>query len=73
MPNVKSRTNGLIIGIPADAAGVVGRFATKGDNELVFENPRPKQARPTAFVDETPAEFKSSDREKGDTATSEFA
>lgn len=37
MPQVKSRVNGLIINIPADAAGVVQRFATQGGNELIFE------------------------------------
>lgn len=41
MPSIKSRVNGLEIAIPADAKGVIGRFATAGGNELVFE----KQAR----------------------------
>ena len=37
MPLVRSRVNGLIINIPADAAGVINRFKTDGDNELIFE------------------------------------
>ena len=37
MPQVRSRVNGLIINIPADAAGVINRFKTDGDNELIFE------------------------------------
>ena len=37
MPQVKSAVNGLIINIPADAAGVVRRFASDGDNELIFD------------------------------------
>ena len=36
MPSIKSRVNGLIINIPADARGVVGRFKTQGGNELIF-------------------------------------
>lgn len=39
MAQIKSRVNGLTIGIPADARGVVSRFATAGGNELVFEKP----------------------------------
>jgi len=37
MPQVRSKVNGLIINIPADAAGVINRFKTDGDNELIFE------------------------------------
>lgn len=37
MPQIRSRTNGLIINIPADAAGVIGRFATAGGNDLIFD------------------------------------
>ena len=50
MPVVQSRVNGIKINIPADAAGVVGRYASKGDNELIFEKPRtkaPKDEEPT--------------------------
>jgi hypothetical protein len=36
MPSVQSRINGLIIDVPADARGVLRRFTSKGDNELVF-------------------------------------
>lgn len=36
MPSIQSSRNGLKINIPADARGVIGRFATKGDNELIF-------------------------------------
>lgn len=37
MRSVQSRVNGLQVAIPPDAIGVIGRFATKGGNELVFE------------------------------------
>lgn len=37
MPSIQSSRNGLKINIPADARGVIGRFATKGDNELIFD------------------------------------
>jgi hypothetical protein len=36
MPSVQSRVNGLIIDVPADASGVLRRFKTPGDNELIF-------------------------------------
>lgn len=49
MPTVQSRTNGLIINIPAQARGVLGRFATRGDNELVFV--KPKGVRPADAKD----------------------
>jgi len=51
---VKSARNGLILNVPTDARGVIGRFATKGDNELVFENPTnrkpPKDDKPVKLV-----------------------
>lgn len=37
MPQVRSKVNGLIINIPSDAAGVINRFKSVGDNELIFE------------------------------------
>lgn len=37
MPQVRSRVNGLIINIPADARGIIGRYATQGGNELIFD------------------------------------
>lgn len=40
MPQVQSRVNGLIINIPAQAKGLLGRFATRGDNELTFVKPK---------------------------------
>lgn len=40
MPNIQSRVNGLIVNIPAQARGLLGRFATRGDNELVFVKPK---------------------------------
>lgn len=40
MPNIQSRVNGLIVNIPAQAKGLLGRFATRGDNELVFVKPK---------------------------------
>lgn len=40
MPQIQSRVNGLIVNIPAQAKGLLGRFATKGDNELVFVKPK---------------------------------
>jgi hypothetical protein len=44
MPQVKSRYNGLIVTVPADARGVIGRFHTQGGNELIFEqNAKQKQ------------------------------
>ena len=33
---VQSRVNGLVINIPTDARGIIGRFASVGGNELVF-------------------------------------
>lgn len=33
---VQSRANGLVIAVPPDARGVVGRFNTQGGNELIF-------------------------------------
>lgn len=33
---VQSRVNGLLINIPTDARGIIGRFASQGGNELVF-------------------------------------
>lgn len=44
MPSIQSRVNGLIITIPAQARGLLGRFATKGENDLVFV--KPKGVRP---------------------------
>lgn len=44
MPTIQSRVNGLIVTIPAQAKGLLGRFATKGENELVFV--KPKNVRP---------------------------
>lgn len=41
---VTSRVNGLKIAIPADARGVVSRFASQGDNRLTFQ-PGSQQAR----------------------------
>lgn len=51
MPQVRSRVNGLVINIPADAAGVVGRFGTKNGNDLVFEKPKQpiRMAKDTAM------------------------
>lgn len=40
MPNIQSRVNGLIVTIPPQAKGLMGRFATRGDNELVFVKPK---------------------------------
>ena len=40
MPHIQSRVNGLIVNIPAQAKGLLGRFATRGDNELVFVKPK---------------------------------
>ena len=37
MPQVMSKVNGLIINIPADAKGVINRFKSEGDNELIFD------------------------------------
>lgn len=40
--SVTSRVNGLEVTIPPDAAGVINRFKSKGDNELIFKNPDAK-------------------------------
>lgn len=40
MPQIQSRVNGLIINIPPQAKGLLGRFATNGDNQLVFVKPK---------------------------------
>ncbi len=49
MPVVRSRYNGLYINVPADAAGVMGRFATAGGNELVFDQKSIKNGRSQRF------------------------
>lgn len=70
MPVVQSRVNGLKINIPADAAGVVGRYASKGDNELIFEKSRsnvPKDVATEVVESIVP------DQPKPDAAESEFA
>lgn len=46
MAQVKSRFNGLIVNIPSDARGIVGRFQTQGGNELIFEQDARKRAAP---------------------------
>ena len=38
--SVQSRVNGLVIAVPPMAKGMLGRFATKGENELVFVKPK---------------------------------
>lgn len=40
MPNITSRVNGIHIAVPAEAKGILGRFATQGGNELIFDKPR---------------------------------
>ena len=50
--SVQSARNGLIIGIPTDARGVIHRFATKGDNELVFVAPTATSQRSSRKSDE---------------------
>lgn len=35
---ITSRVNGIKIAVPPNARGVLRRFNTKGDNELVFES-----------------------------------
>ena len=44
MPQIQSRVNGLLIDIPPQAKNLLGRFATQGDNQLVFV--KPKGVRP---------------------------
>lgn len=39
-PTIQSRVNGLQIAIPPAARGLLGRFATKNGNDLVFVKPR---------------------------------
>ena len=39
-PNIQSRVNGLVITVPPQARGMIGRFATRGENELVFVKPK---------------------------------
>jgi hypothetical protein len=39
-PNIQSRINGLVITVPPQARGMLGRFATRGENELVFVKPK---------------------------------
>ena len=41
---IQSRVNGLVIMVPPMARGMIGRFATRGENELVFV--KPKGVRP---------------------------
>lgn len=54
MAQVQSRVNGLIIPVPAGARGVIHRFASKGDNELVFVTPNTKSLRAAARNDDGP-------------------
>lgn len=42
---IQSRRNGLIISLPRDATSMLGRFATKGDNELIFEEVKKSTAK----------------------------
>lgn len=49
MTTIQSRNNGLIIAIPPMARGLLSRFATKGENELVFV--KPKGVRPADAKD----------------------
>jgi len=42
--SVTSRVNGLQVDIPPDAAGVINRFQSKGDNELIFNKPNARGA-----------------------------
>jgi hypothetical protein len=78
MPQVQSRVNGLIVNIPADARNVVGRFATKGGNELIFEN-LPKSRRRAVdqeeamVVESLTSEPKAGKKRKAKKSTEELA
>lgn len=50
---VTSRINGLEVSIPPDAAGVLNRFRTKGDNELVFKNSNVREAEEPPMIVES--------------------
>jgi len=54
---VQSARNGLLVTIPTDARGVVPRFFTKGDNELVFKRVGRQQTK----VDVAPAVLNAAD------------
>lgn len=51
MPTIKSRVNGLLVSIPADARGILNRFATRGGNELVFEEIDKRSVVPASKVE----------------------
>lgn len=71
MPQVESRRNGIIVNIPADARNVIGRFATKGDNELVFDQASVKGRKMDAEVSHigSPAEQAGGSSAKAGTKT----
>jgi hypothetical protein len=61
---VQSARNGLFIEIPTQARGVIHRFATPGDNELIFNKISPSKinagkrasAKPVILGDDAPKE-----------------
>ena len=59
MASVQSRRNGLIISVPADARGVVGRFNTAGDNELIFARTKARADSDSLRIGEEAAPRKS--------------
>lgn len=59
MASVQSRRNGLIISVPADARGVVGRFNTAGDNELIFARTKARADSDKMHIGEEAATRKS--------------
>lgn len=66
MPTVKSRFNGLIINIPADARGVTGRFYSQGGNELIFDQSAKAKQKSSAEQD-APVKIDSELRKDSDT------
>lgn len=60
MQMVISRVNGMRIPIATSARGVIPRFYTQGDNELVFAKPtaaEAKAAQRAAQADEAPVDM----------------
>ena len=63
---IQSARNGLIITVPTQARGVLRRFASSGDNDLIFAKiPETKTSRKRAAKPEGPMTIESPASEDG--------
>lgn len=63
---IQSARNGLIITVPTQARGVLRRFASAGDNELIFAKlPETKSSRKRVTKAEKPMTIESPASEDG--------